>query len=216
MRRNRRLWRRPVTALGGFRVASRNRIEWGRRPPKRAAVRLGWTVLAAVFVCGPAWLLFSGEPGLLADDAVNPLALILPVLAVAFGGLLVPQALALVRRPVVAADYYALTVRPGVFRTLVLPWAQLAELCLREIDEEAILLIRCGARGPRSADWPRWWDQAGLRAARRGDTERAVAAYDLAVPMDEFEGKPEVLLAELAQWAPGHVAVFNNLDGEPG
>ncbi len=113
-----------------------------------------------------------------------------------------------------AANHYALTVRPGVFRTMVLPWAQLAELCIREIDEEAILLIRCGPRGPRTADWPRWWDQAALRAARGGDTERAAAAYDLAVPMDEFEGKPEALLAELAQWAPGHVAVFDNIDRE--
>jgi hypothetical protein len=194
-------------------VVSRNRIVWRRRPPKRAAARLGWTLVATLFVCGPAWLLFSGEPGQVAGDAINPLALILPGLALVFGGLLLPHALALVRRPVVAADHYALTVRPGVFRTLVLPWAQLAELCVREIDEEPILLIRCGHRGPRSADWPRWWDQAGLRAARRGDADRAIAAYDLAVPMDEFEGEPASMLAELVRWAPEHVAVFNQLPG---
>jgi hypothetical protein len=154
-------------------------------------------------ICGPAWLLFAGEPGAAADGAVNPLTLVVPVLAALFGVAIVPQVVALVRRPVVAADHYAMTVRPGVARTLVLPWAQVAEVASMEIDEEEFLLIRCLPALRRSGDRPRWWDQAHLRSAKRGAA--AASAYDLAVPLDDFLGRPDHLLDGLALYAPRHV-----------
>jgi hypothetical protein len=184
---------------------------WTRRPPRRAAGRLLWTALAAIFVCGPAWLLFAGEPRQADDGAINPLALIVPTLAALFAAVLVPQLLALVRRPIVSANYYALTVRPGVVRTLVLPWAHVVELCAVRVDDEPVLLIRCGPRR-RAADWPHWWDQAYLRSVRRGSAGEPVAAYDLAVPMSDFAGAPDILLTTLARWAPAHVAVLNKTD----
>ncbi len=184
----------------------RNRIVWRRRSPKRAAGRLGWTALLTLFVCGPAWLFFVDEPRRADDGAINPLALVVPMLVVLFALVLVPQVLALVRRPVVEADHYALIARAGVGRTLVLPWAQVAELALAEVDEEFYLLVRCLPQQQRSGDWPRWWDQAHLRSARRGDVA-AISAYDLAIPLSDFEGSPEDLLGVLVPYAPSHVIV---------
>jgi hypothetical protein len=196
----------------GVQVQSRDRIVWRRRPPKRAAVRLGWTALAAGFVCGPTWLLFGGESLRASEGALNPLALIIPALAALFAVLFVPQVLGLFRRPIVAADHYALTVRPGAGRTLVMPWAQLAELCTVQVDEEPVLLIRCGVRRVSSADWPRWWDQGLLRSARRSRVDEPIAAYDLAVSMSDFVGAPDNLLNALAAWAPDHVVVLSKIE----
>jgi hypothetical protein len=191
-------------------VASRDRVVWRRRPPQRAAARLGWTSVGAVLVLAPAWLLFGGEPARLENGALNPLALVLPGLSIAFVILVGLPLVALIRRPIVTADHYALTVRPGVVRTLVLPWAQLVELAAVEVDEEPVLLVRCGPRtGSRSADWPRWWDRAELRAARRASRREPIAAYDLAVPMSDFVGRPAALLEALSLYAPAHVTVVS-------
>jgi hypothetical protein len=164
-------------------------------------------VFVTVVVCAPAWLIFSDEPGKADNGAVNPLALVVPVIGLIFALLLFPQVLALVRRPVVAADHYALTVRPGVARTLVLPWAQIAEVAAMDVDDEPILLVRCAPQYGRSGDWPRWWDKAHLRSAKR--SAALASAYDLAVPMNDFYGTPQSLLADLARWAPAHVAIVN-------
>jgi hypothetical protein len=184
---------------------ARKRIEWRRRSPTRAVSRVGWTVVAAVLAVGPAWLLFGTEPQVTDDGAVNPFALVVPLLMTLFGLLIVVQVLAIVRRPVVSADHYALSVRPGVVRTLVLPWAQIAELATMEVDDEPLLLIQCVPQVSRSADWPRWLDQAHLRSAKR--VAAVVSAYDLAVPMADFLGSPRNLLGELGWWAPDHVTV---------
>jgi len=174
-------------------------------------VRLGWTSVGAVLVLAPAWLLFGAEPGRLETGALNPLALILPGLSLAFGILIGLPLLALIRRPIVTADHYALTVRPGVVRTLVLPWAHLVELAAVEVDAEPVLLVRCGPRDrQRSADWPRWWDRAELRSARRASRYEPIAAYDLAVPMTDFVGRPAALLQALSHYAPAHVTVVSN------
>ncbi len=164
-------------------------------------------------VCGPAWLIFGSEPRAAADGALNPLVLIVPSLLVGFGVALVPPAIGLVRRPLLAADHYAVTVRPGILRTLVLAWAQLAELAVVEVDSEVFLLLRCNALPVRSADLPRWWDQAYLRSVRR-DLATA-SAYDLAVPIGDFVGEPGDLVAELASLAPAHVAVFDRRTDPP-
>jgi hypothetical protein len=184
---------------------ARKRIEWRRRSPRRAVGRVAWTVVAGALAIGPAWLLFGAEPRVTNDGAINPFALVVPLLAILFGLLILVQMLGIARRPVVSADHYALSVRPGVVRTLVLPWAQIAELAAMEVDEEPLLLVRCLPQRSRSADWPRWWDQAHLRTAKR--TASVVSAYDLAVPMSDFVGTPRDLLAELAWWAPDHVTV---------
>ena len=184
---------------------ARKRIEWRRRSPRRAVGRVVWTAVAAALAIGPAWLLFGAEPWVTDDGAVNPFALVVPLLGALFALLIGVQVLAIGRRPSVSADHYALKVRPGVVRALVLPWAQIAELTTMEVDEEPLLLIRCLPQRSRSADWPRWWDQGHLRAARRAAA--VVSAYDLAVPMSDFAGKPRNLLAQLAWWAPDHVTV---------
>jgi hypothetical protein len=184
---------------------ARKRIEWRRRSARRAIARVSWTVVAAALAVGPAWLLFGAEPQVTDDGAVNPFALVVPLLGVLFGLLILVQILAIVRRPSVSADHYAVRVRPGVVRSLVLPWAQIAELATMEVDDEPLLLIRCRPQRSRSADWPRWLDQAHLRKARRAAA--VVTAYDLAVPMSDFSGTPRDLLARLAWWAPEHVTV---------
>jgi hypothetical protein len=188
---------------------ARDRFEWRRRRPRRAAGRLGWSAFLAAFICGPAWLIFSNEPARTDEGALNPLALVIPALVVFFGLLLVPYTLALIRRPVVGGDHYALVARPGVGRTMVLPWAQIGELAAIEIDEDLFLLVRCVPQLTRSGDWPRWWDQAHLRSAKRNAA--VASAYDLAVPMNDFEGTTDALLAELRRWAPHHVVVVNRV-----
>ena len=67
---------------------------------------------------GLVYVLFGGEPRDLDSGAANPLA-VLPrlALAAALAGL-VPFGLPVLRRPTVAANHYALTVRPGPWRTL--------------------------------------------------------------------------------------------------
>jgi hypothetical protein len=186
-------------------LARNRRVAWRRRTPRRAAGRLAWTTVVSVAVCATAWLLFGWEPADAGGGAVNPFALVVPMVFTLFGFWVGVQVLALVRRPIVSANHYALTVRPGVVRTLVLPWAQIAELAMVEVDEEPFLLVQCAPQRYRSGDWPRWWDKTYLRSAKRAAA--AVAAYDLAVPMSDFAGTPMKLLAELALWAPEHVTI---------
>ncbi|MGE5829151.1 MAG: hypothetical protein ACM30G_12445 [Micromonosporaceae bacterium] len=195
----------------GQRVVSPDQVVWRHRPPRRAAVRLGWNAAGATLILAPAWLLFGDEPWTVESGAVNPLALLIPGLGVIFGCLLAVPALGLVRRPIVSADHYALTVRPGIVRTLVLPWAQLVELAAVPVDDEPMLLVRCGPRQRHSGDWPRWWDRAELRAARRARRSEAISSYHLAVPMNDFAGRPSTLLTTLTSLAPGHVTLVDRL-----
>jgi hypothetical protein len=180
-------------------------IEWKRRPPGRAAARLAWTLCYTGLACGAAYLFVGDEPRTAPGGAVNPLALVLPTLLGIAGVVLVPQILALVRRPAVSADEYAFRVRPGIVRTLVLPWAGITELATMDIADEPHLLVMCAAQPAPSGDRPRWWDRGHLRSAKRGAA--AVTAYDLAVPMSDFVGTPQDLLMDLAQYAPKHVTV---------
>jgi hypothetical protein len=129
-----------------------------------------------------------------------------PSLAGLFVIMLIPQALALIRRPYLAADHYALTVRPGILRTLMLPWAQIAELVIILIDGEPFLLVRGDPQPPLSGDWPGWFDQGPLRMVRRASS--AAQGYHLAIPLSDFVDAPEQLLASLAVCAPDHVQVL--------
>ena len=184
---------------------ARKRIEWRRKSPRRAVGRVGWTAVAAALALGPAWLLFGAEPQVIDDGAVNPFALVVPLLAALFGLLILVQVLAIVRRPVVSADHYALSVRPGVVRTLVLPWGRSPSWPRWRWTRSRCCSSGACQQVSRSADWPRWLDQAHLRSAKR--VAARVSAYDLAVPMGEFLGTPRDLLGELAWWAPDHVTV---------
>jgi hypothetical protein len=115
-----------------------------------------------------------------------------------------------------------------MFRVLVLPWADIAEVAARTVRDEPILLLRLGtwpaaaraARGARSshrsdrharAMRPGWWDRTVLRAVRRSvrGPDRALRGYDLAVRLDDFAGRPDGQLTTLAAFAPDHV-VFSN------
>ena len=58
----------------------------------------------------------------------------------------IPFVLAVVRRPRVGANHFALTVRPGWVRTLVLPWSRVAEVTTADIAGERYLLVRLPGR----------------------------------------------------------------------
>jgi hypothetical protein len=187
-------------------MAAAERLEWRRSFPSRALRRLAWYVVGGGAVVAATWVLFGTEPDRLDSGEVNPIALV-PLAAtvlVALAG--APLLLATVRRPMVMANHYGLTVRPGVMRVLLIPWAQVSELAGVVIKGEPLLLVRCGATRARLGDRPRWCDQAVLRAAGR-----AAAAFDLAVRMDEFAGRPAAQLASLAAWAPDQIRVTDQL-----
>lgn len=194
-----------------------DRIEWRRGFPSRAWGRLGWYVTGGSTVIVVVFVLFGSEPEKLDTGRTNPLALAPTGVTILVAVIAMPFVLALLRRPVVAADHYALTVRPGILRTLLLPWAHIAEVAAYRARDEPFLLIRCGNRRDHLGDVPRWWDKAVLRAALRSSRRPAgsgsgAAAYHLAVRMDEFVGPPNALLASLAPFAPNHVIVTDALD----
>jgi hypothetical protein len=197
-------------------MAGPERVEWRRRFPIRSVRLLAWYLAAAALVLAGVWLLFGSEPRRLASGQANPLADVSTWTAVlaAVGGLalLVPA----LRRPVVTADHYALQVRPGVWRLLVLPWANIAEVSARMVDDEPLLLVRLaaarGARASGTAARPGWWDRAVLRAARQsGRDSEELRGYDLAVRLRDFAGRPDAQLATLAAFAPDHVVFSNEL-----
>ncbi len=194
-------------------MAAAEQLEWRRAFPARALRRLCWFLAAAGATIVIVWLLFGTEPDRLATGERNPLALIPAIVTAGFAVVVAYYLLPLLRRPVVAADHYALTARPGVLRTLVVPWAGVAEIAAVPVRGEPVLLVRCTGRRDRLGDRPRWHDRGILRSAIRaaGARRGTVAAYDLAVRMDEFRGEPSGQLAGLAAWAPPHVLVTDAL-----
>jgi hypothetical protein len=167
---------------------------------------LGWYVVFAVVVIAAILLLFGGEPERLDSGQPNRLAN-LPMwteLIAAVGA--VPFVLAVVRRPRVAANHFALTVRPGWIRTLVLPWVHVAEVAITEVEGERYLLVRCRPDPGRMGDTPHWVDQNVLRALARDDSRKA-RHFDLAVRMRDFTPGVEGQLAALAAFAPDHVLI---------
>lgn len=183
-------------------------LEWRRRFPARAVRRFGWSVLAGGGAAAGSWVLFGAEPDRLGSGAANPLALVPPVVTLVAALASVALLLTVARRPLVVADHYGLTVRPGSLRTLLLPWATVTEVAAVSVRGEPLLLVRCdAARGHgRPGDRPRWCDRGVLRA---GGT--ATSGYHLAVRMDEFAGAPRAQLAALAAWVPEQVRVTDRL-----
>lgn len=186
-------------------VAPTESLVWRRRFPSRALRRLGYLASGGAGTAAGAWLLFGAEPSRLASGEVNLLALIPVTVGLLIVIAAMPLMLAVVRRPLIVADHYALSVRPGIGRTLLLPWAGIAEIAAVTVREEPLLLVRLAARG-RLGDQPGWHDQRVLRSAGE-----AVAGYHLAVRMDEFAGEPAAQLAALAAWAPAQIRVTSRL-----
>jgi hypothetical protein len=188
------------------------RIEWQRGFPTRALTVFGWYVGSGLAVVAVAWVLFGSEPRQIGSGEANPLADVPVGAALSVAVLAVPVLVAVLRRPLVSADHYALTVRPGAVRTLVLPWAHVAEIAGYVLGGESFLLVRCDGTRDHLGDRPRWWDRGGLWAARRQRPGGAgLAAYDLGVRMNDFIGPARAKLLALARYAPGHVLVIDKL-----
>jgi hypothetical protein len=195
-------------------MAGPERIEWRRAFPTHAVIVVVWYWVIAGALLGLTWLLFGEEPARLDDGSPNPLVYVLPVaVAIALVGC-VPPLVLLFRRPVVTANHYALSVRPGAVRTLVLPWAHIAAVSVRRVGREPYLLIRSRRSLAAHGDRPAWVDQGVLRAVLR--TPRAGQAlageYDLAVRMRDFVGEPNAQLATLAAFAPDHVFIASDVE----
>lgn len=190
-------------------MAATEQLRWAPAFPTRGVRQLVWFALGAGAFVVAVWGLFGTEPERLPSGDANPLAALPTVTMVLAGVMALPFLLVVARRPVVAADHFALMIRPGALRTLVIPWAQVAEIAGASVDGEPLLLVRCAAGQQRLGDRPRWCDQAPLRAARRaaGAHRRAIDSYHLAVRIDEFDGTPAEQLAALAARAPHHVSV---------
>ncbi|MGH3663548.1 MAG: hypothetical protein ACRDTQ_17055 [Micromonosporaceae bacterium] len=131
----------------------------------------------------------------------------------------IPIVLAIFRRPLVTADHYSLTVRAGVWRTLVLPWARIGELAIYSValgdEPEPILLVRCVERRTRVGDQPGWFDQRILRAAAKA-AGGAIGGYDVAVRLDDFTGTPQQHFTAVTKFAPDRVAVVDRLRPQRG
>ncbi|HLV59046.1 MAG TPA: hypothetical protein VKY81_09305 [Natronosporangium sp.] len=194
-------------------MATAGRLQWRRAAPRRALRRTAWSLVLVSAVAAAAWLVFGGEPVRLAGGQTNPLALIPPATTAIGAAAVVWQVSAAFRRPLLEASHYALRVRPGRWRTLVLPWAAVAEVAGLSTRGGAVLLIRCVPGRATPGDRPGLLDRSVLRSAMRtaGPDRATVAAFDLAVRMEEFAGTPEEQLASLAAWAPGHVRVTDVL-----
>ena len=186
------------------------RVVLRRRFPFPVLYQASWYLLIAAVVDAALWGIFGPEP-LRPAGRLNPLALLPRAAVVVAACGLVPFAVALFRRPRLAADHYALTVRPGIGRQLILPWASIAEIACRRPDSDepggdSFLLVRLvpTAADPLT-DRPHWWDKAALRAARR--QYPSAAAFDLAIRHRRFAGPPRAQLAWLAAFAPPHVVI---------
>jgi hypothetical protein len=161
------------------------------------------------FAVAVAWVLFGDEPATLNNGAPNPLASV-PQWTMAAAATVVGAAfLPMVRRPRVVATRHVLHVRPGILRTLRLPWATIGEITGVRSGGEEYLLVRLRPGLDALGDHPRYWDMAVLRAAGRGYA-RAVD-YDLAVRMREFAGAGPAKLSALAAYAPENVDITSRL-----
>lgn len=194
-------------------MAAAEHLQWRRVFPARPLRQLAWFMMLSAVTLVIAWVLFGTEPDRLASGERNPFALVPPLVTAGVAVASTRFVLPLLRRPAVSANHYALTVRPGSLRTLVLPWAGVAEIAAVRVRGGPVLLVRCSGRRDRPGDRSRWLDRGVLRGAMRaaGSDRATVAAYDLAVRMDEFQGTPPAQLAGLAGWAPRHVLVTDGL-----
>ncbi|WP_238015380.1 hypothetical protein KZZ52_01380 [Dactylosporangium sp. AC04546] len=191
-------------------MAGPSRIEWRRSFPARSLSTLAWYAVSATLAVMLVRALFADEPSVLDSGDHNPLADVPTwMLAVACVGV-VPVVLSLARRPRVGANHFALTVRPGWIRTLVLPWSRVAEVSMVEIEGERYLVIRLRAGLDTTGTNPAWPDRSVLRELAKSDARRA-GTYDVAVRLRDFVGGPEGQMTSLAAFAPDEVRIKNHL-----
>ncbi|MEV0564212.1 hypothetical protein [Dactylosporangium sp. NPDC050588] len=191
-------------------MAGPERIEWRRSFPSRALVSLAWYVLSASLAVGLVRGFFADEPDVLPSGANNPLA-DLPMWTVALAAVgATPFVLAVVRRPRVGANHFALTLRPGWVRTLVLPWSRVAQVALMDVGGERYLLVRLRAGLDRTGTNPGWLDQNVVRELSKTPSKRA-RGFDVAVRLRDFTGTSGGQLAALAAFAPDQVLIANHL-----
>ncbi|HZE41180.1 MAG TPA: hypothetical protein VE172_20465 [Stackebrandtia sp.] len=187
-----------------------------QRPPKRALMRLVGYLVAGGVITAFTWLIFASEPAALDTGATNPAAKA-PVfvgIVVVLGILVV--AIPALRPPRLAANHYGIAVRPGAFRTVLLPWAHVEEVTAmtvpgRRTGDAYMLIAVDDYCGHTTGDRPRFLDRAVLREANRA-TEGRVDNFDLAVRLADFVGEPDIILDKFAKLAPAHVDVTNQLD----
>ncbi|MEV4131171.1 hypothetical protein AB0J72_03300 [Dactylosporangium sp. NPDC049742] len=191
-------------------MAGPERIEWRRSFPSRALVSLAWYVLSAALAVGLVRGFFADEPDVLPSGASNPLA-DLPMWTVALATLgATPFVLAVARRPRVGANHFALSLRPGWVRTLVLPWSRVAQVALMDVGGEGYLLVRLRAGLDRTGTNPGWLDQNVVRELSKTPSKRA-RGFDVAVRLRDFTGTADGQLAALAAFAPDQVLIANHL-----
>jgi hypothetical protein len=186
-----------------------DRIEWRRAFPSRALKLTAGCVAAGGFAVVAAWVLFGAEPATLNSGDANPLASVPQWTMLAAAAVVGASFVPLVRRPCVAATQHALSVRPGVLRTLLLPWATIVEITGVRSAGEEFLLVRLRPGLDALGDHPGYWDKAVLRAAARGYPR--AADFDLAVRMREFAGTGPAKVAALAAYAPENVDITSRL-----
>jgi hypothetical protein len=190
-------------------LAGADRIEWRRAFPARALKLVGSCVAAGGFAVGAAWVLFGDEPARLNTGEANPLASVPQWTIVAAAAVVGASIVPVVRRPTVAATHYALSVRPGIVRTLLLPWATIAEVTAVRAGGEEFLLIRLQPEFGALGDHPTYWDQGVLRTVARGYPR--ADDYDIAVRMREFAGTAPAKVSALAAYAPESVDITSRL-----
>lgn len=200
-------------------MARKGTAEWvvvRHQLPRRAVIRLVGYFLAAAAITFFTWLLFATEPSTLADGEPNPTARATP-----FMGAMVTLGLVLVagsalRPPRLAVNHYGVAVRPGAFRTVLLPWMHIEEVAGVIVPGrgkgDPYLLFACDEYcGYHSGDRPRFLDRAVLREANRA-TEGRLGGFDVAVRLSDFKHSPREVAAHVAKFAPKHVSVVNQLD----
>jgi hypothetical protein len=186
-----------------------DRIEWRRASPIRALKLVGVCAAAGGFAVAAAWVLFGDEPATLNSGEANALASVPQWTMLAAAVVVGASFVLVIRRPSVAATQHALSVRPGVVRTLLLPWATIVEITGLRVTGEEFLLVRLQPGLDALGDHPRYWDKTVLRAAARRYS-RAVD-FDLAVRMREFAGTGPAKVAGLAAYAPENVDITSRL-----
>ncbi|MGH8791125.1 MAG: hypothetical protein ACRDXX_00560 [Stackebrandtia sp.] len=187
-----------------------------QRLPRRALVRLATYLLTAVAVTFLTWLLFATEPSTLAGGEPNPAARATPFVGAMATLGVVLAAGPVLRPPQLAVNHYGVSVRPGAYRTLLLPWVHVEEIATVVVPGrgrgDSYLLFACDEYcGYHSGDRPRFLDRAALREANRA-TEGRLGGFDLALRLGDFKMSPREIASRIADYAPDHVSVVNQLD----
>jgi hypothetical protein len=194
---------------GAERLSGADRIEWRRAFPSRALRAVGACAAAGGLAVAAVWVLFGNEPATLNSGEANPLASVPQWTIVAATAVMGASFVPVFRRPSVIATHYALSLRPGMLRTLLLPWATIAEVTGVRAGSEEFLLVRLQPGLDALGDHPGYWDKAVLRAAGRGYPR--AGDFDLAVRMREFAGAGPAKVSALAAYAPESVDITSRL-----